>query len=66
MSNTDSTDNGSAFNGLRISDLSRLTGIPVSTLRFWCDQNLLVPTNRSSVDSVDSRLLLSGHVFPRI
>jgi DNA-binding transcriptional MerR regulator/mannose-6-phosphate isomerase-like protein (cupin superfamily) len=43
MSDTDSTDDGSAFNGLRISDLSRLTGIPVSTLRFWCDQNLLVP-----------------------
>ncbi len=28
---------------LRISDLSRLTGIPVSTLRYWCDQNLLTP-----------------------
>jgi DNA-binding transcriptional MerR regulator/mannose-6-phosphate isomerase-like protein (cupin superfamily) len=28
---------------LRISDLSRLTGIPVSTLRYWCDQNLLSP-----------------------
>ena len=28
---------------LRISDLSRLTGIPVSTLRYWCDQNLITP-----------------------
>lgn len=28
---------------LRISDLSRLTGISVSTLRYWCDQNLLTP-----------------------
>lgn len=32
-----------AGHGLRISDLSRLTGIPVSTLRFWCDQHLLNP-----------------------
>ena len=28
---------------LRISDLSRLTGVPVSTLRYWCDQDLLAP-----------------------
>jgi DNA-binding transcriptional MerR regulator/mannose-6-phosphate isomerase-like protein (cupin superfamily) len=43
MSDTDRADDNSTSNGLRISDLSRLTGIPVSTLRFWCDQNLLVP-----------------------
>ena len=28
---------------LKISDLSRLTGVPVSTLRYWCDQRLLTP-----------------------
>lgn len=28
---------------LKISDLSRLTGVPISTLRYWCDQNLLTP-----------------------
>jgi len=28
---------------LKISDLSRLTGIPISTLRHWCDQGLLAP-----------------------
>jgi len=43
MAATDKVDDSSATPGLRISDLSRLTGIPVSTLRFWCDQNLLVP-----------------------
>lgn len=28
---------------LKISDLSRLTGVPISTLRYWCDHNLLAP-----------------------
>ncbi len=45
MSN-DVEDSGSGAGSkavLRISDLSRLTGIPVSTLRYWCDQNLLTP-----------------------
>jgi DNA-binding transcriptional MerR regulator/uncharacterized cupin superfamily protein len=44
--NTDSpSTNGSEASGktLKISDLSRLTGIPVSTLRYWCDQHLLTP-----------------------
>lgn len=34
---------GEGTKKLKISDLSRLTGIPVSTLRHWCDQNLLTP-----------------------
>ncbi len=37
------TDEESRSKVLKISDLSRLTGIPVSTLRHWCDQNLLTP-----------------------
>lgn len=37
------TNSGNGARRLRISDLSRLTGIPVSTLRYWCDQNLLTP-----------------------
>lgn len=44
MGSTDDVGaNGSGGKALRISDLSRLTGIPVSTLRYWCDQNLLTP-----------------------
>lgn len=38
----DSTGSASVAH-LRISDLSRLTSVPVSTLRYWCDQNLLAP-----------------------
>lgn len=43
-----SKDNGESKSGngakvMKISDLSRLTGIPVSTLRHWSDQNLLTP-----------------------
>lgn len=37
------TGPGNGAKRLKISDLSRLTGIPVSTLRYWCDQDLLTP-----------------------
>ncbi len=43
---------------LRISDLSRLTGVPVSTLRFWCDERLLSPY----VTASGHRLFDEGHV----
>lgn len=43
-SDVDEPGNGAGTKAsLRISDLSRLTGIPVSTLRYWCDQNILTP-----------------------
>lgn len=58
MAVTDKGDNSAAAPGLRISDLSRLTGIPVSTLRFWCDQNLLVP----HVTSTGHRMFEERHV----
>lgn len=43
MGTADDENGGNGTRVLRISDLSRLTGIPVSTLRYWCDQNLLTP-----------------------
>lgn len=43
---------------LRISDLGRLTGIPVSTLRYWCDQNLITP----HVSSTGHRYFEQRHV----
>src|SRR5204862_7178230 len=33
---------------LTIGELSRRTGMPVKTLRFWSDEGLLPPTSRSS------------------
>ena len=33
---------------LAIGELSRLTGVPVKTLRFYSDEGLLPPTERSS------------------
>lgn len=43
MAEADDKSGTANLPSLRISDLSRLTGIPVSTLRYWCDQNLLTP-----------------------
>lgn len=44
--------------GLKISDLSRVTGVPVSTLRIWGDQGLLHP----KVTPAGYRIYNEGHV----
>jgi len=33
--------------GLRIGEVSKRTGLPVKTIRFYCDQGLLQPSGRS-------------------
>lgn len=33
--------------GLRIGEVARRTGLPVKTIRFYCDQGLLKPRGRS-------------------
>lgn len=58
MQDIDGKDGAPAPQGLRISDLSRLTGIPVSTLRFWCDQHLLSP----HVTAAGHRIFEERHV----
>ena len=34
--------------GLRIGEVARRTGLPVKTIRFYCDQGLLQPRGRSN------------------
>ena len=41
------TDNRMDSPGLRIGQVAESSGLPVKTIRFYCDQGLISPTNRS-------------------
>ncbi len=42
-----STDNRMGSPGLRIGQVAQSSGLPVKTIRFYCDQGLISPTTRS-------------------
>jgi len=41
------TDNRMTSPGLRIGEVAQSSGLPVITIRFYCDQGLISPANRS-------------------
>ena len=41
------TDSNMGSPGLRIGQVSQSSGLPVKTIRFYCDQGLINPSNRS-------------------